>query len=158
MPPTGKSKGIPTDGTMIAEVIAAGDYDAVQLWIDDGLDLEKRYLTGQWTALHIAASHVKSRIPMERLLDAGADINATAANGWTPLHVACHYGRLTRTKALLKRGADIQAITDAGDTPLAIARKAGHMELVEAIEAISAGHADKTKRLKVLRDRKRKGK
>jgi ankyrin repeat protein len=57
----------------------------------------------------------------------------------------------------LKRGADIQAMTDNGETPLAIARKAGHMELVEAREAISAKHAQKTKRLKVLRDRKPRG-
>jgi hypothetical protein len=49
-----------------------------------------------------------------------------------------------------------------GNTPLAIARKVGHTEpvqqLVEVMEAISAKHAEKTKRLKVLRDRKRKGK
>ncbi|MCP4410313.1 MAG: hypothetical protein GY807_21715 [Gammaproteobacteria bacterium] len=141
--------------TELTEVIATGDEKKLQQWIDEGLDLEASYGKNRWTALHIAASYVKSRVPMERLLDAGSDMEARAAMDWTPLHVACHYDRKERVKALLKRGADIQAITDSGDTPLAVARNAEHMELVEAIEAISAKHTDKTKRLKVLRDRKR---
>ncbi len=153
MPPGGPNPS----WTELTEVIATGDDKKLQQWIEEGLDLEARYGKNRWTALHIAASHVKSRMPMERLLDAGAEMEARAAMGWTPLHVACHYKRKERVKALLKRGADIQAITDSGDTPLAVARTAGHMELVEAIEAISAKRADKTKRLKVLRDRKRKG-
>ncbi|KAK0658038.1 ankyrin repeat-containing domain protein [Cercophora newfieldiana] len=62
-----------------------------------------------------------------KLLEAGANVNAKARNGWTALHVAVSavpfgLGWRTCAEALLRHGADCQAVTETGDTPLDLAR------------------------------------
>lgn len=56
---------------------------------------------------------------INRLLDAGADINARGRNG-TALHAAITAERFWCVATLIKRGADIEAMTH-GLTPLALA-------------------------------------
>ena len=59
---------------------------------------------------------------------------------------------------LLKHGADVDAIERAR-TAREWAREQGHEDTAAALdEAVSLRHAEKVKALKVLRDRKRKGK
>ena len=41
----------------------------------------------------------------KRLLDAGADVDARAADGQTPLHVAAYYSRIETAALLLEHGA-----------------------------------------------------
>ena len=53
------------------------------------------------------------------LLDHGADLHATAADGSQPLHAAAVRNGGDAVAALLDRGADLQAADDAGVTPFA---------------------------------------
>ena len=53
-------------------------------------------------------------------------INATDADGLSPLHLAAKAGHGEIIKILLKQGADINAVTNDGCTPMELAIKAGH--------------------------------
>jgi ankyrin repeat protein len=72
------------------------------------------------------------------LLDAGADVNATQAGGYTPLHSAAQNGQRELVELLLARGADAGARSDDGRTPLALAEAAGRDEVVALLRARGA--------------------
>ena len=58
---------------------------------------------------------------IERLIDAGKDVNARTASGKTPLHEAAASGQSAAIKALAVKGADLNARDGKGRTPLYIA-------------------------------------
>jgi ankyrin repeat protein len=62
------------------------------------------------------------RAIIEFLVDAGADPNATALGGMTPLHRAVRNRCSTAVEALLRAGADPQLANDHGSTPADLAR------------------------------------
>ena len=64
------------------------------------------------------------------LVDAGAEVNATQAGGWTPLHGAAQTGSLVSVERLLAAGADPAARNDDGTTALDLARTGGHDAIV----------------------------
>jgi len=68
-----------------------------------------------------------------RLLDAGADPNATQAGGFVPLHSAAQNGDRALVELLLARGADVNARTEDGRTALALAEAAGRGEVAELL-------------------------
>ncbi len=73
---------------------------------------------GGMTALHLAArqGHVDT---VERLLEAGADVNALSAGDQTsPLLIATVNGHFDLGKVLLDKGADPNLASEAGATPL----------------------------------------
>ena len=57
---------------------------------------------------------------VERLLQEGADVHATSADGWTPLHLAAHFGHVQVAERLLAHGADVAArsTNPSANTPL----------------------------------------
>ena len=63
------------------------------------------------------------------LLDAGADVNAVQADGYTPLHEAAQNGDQEMAERLVAAGGDPRARLDDGSTPADSARKAGHVVL-----------------------------
>ena len=67
------------------------------------------------------------------LLEAGADVNARATNGWRPLHTAASEGHGEVVRLLLEHGATIDAATDAGVTPLQFAAQPGHVDVVRLL-------------------------
>ncbi len=71
------------------------------------------------------------------LLDAGANVNDTAAAGESPLAVAAHSNHGALGAFLLSRGADPNA-AGAGYTPLLAAVLRGNLELVKALLAKGA--------------------
>jgi tankyrase len=57
---------------------------------------------------------------------------ADADHGWTPLHLAAHYGNLDIVKLLLDHGADIEAVSRnaIANTPISAAAWGNHLEIV----------------------------
>jgi len=81
-----------------------------------------------WTPLHTAA-YEGQRAVAEMLLAHGADVNAKAADGYTPLHsTALSYkqeGQQELAELLLAHSANPNAETEDGHTPLQIAAFGG---------------------------------
>ena len=78
------------------------------------------------TLLHKAAEGGKIEV-VKYLVSKGADVNAKAGNGVTPLHSAVLYNENTDViKYLVSKGANINAKNVDGRTPLCIAITIGH--------------------------------
>jgi ankyrin len=70
---------------------------------------------------------------IQRLCQAGADIEQTIDYFWTPLHYACRFGRADVAEYLLKRGASMEALGERGETPLIEAVWHGQQNTVELL-------------------------
>jgi uncharacterized protein len=59
--------------------------------------------------------------------------NAQSVDGWTPLHLAAHFGRLETVKALHQLGADIdvKSTNPTNNTPMHAAIAGGSLEVAE---------------------------
>jgi ankyrin repeat protein len=85
------------------------------------------------TALHAALAGRRDRRIVNRLLASGADVDARAAGGYTPLHIAAFHDDVGVVEALLAHGAAAQAREDQGRTPLAIAEDKGQTHVARRL-------------------------
>ncbi|MCP4410314.1 MAG: ankyrin repeat domain-containing protein [Gammaproteobacteria bacterium] len=132
-----------------------GEAARCQEAIKAGADVNAASETGK-TALYWAARAGDTEI-CRMLIDAGADANASDKDGWIPLHAAVSRNRTETAKLLINAGIDADTKNSEGLTALDVARLSRQDAVARAIEeAISLRHSDRTKALKVLRDRKRK--
>lgn len=92
-----------------------------------------------WTPLHLAAFFGRTTA-VERLLTAGAELNAVSRNALrnTPLHAAVAGGHVDAALRLIERGADVNATDIGGHTPFHIAAEAGYIPVVKALLARGA--------------------
>jgi ankyrin repeat protein len=88
-------------------------------------------------ALRSAASNGQVE-EVERLLNEGADIDARADNGMTPLILASWRGHAKVVELLLREGADVNAATDIGTTALRLATERGHREIIRMLQEAGA--------------------
>ena len=67
---------------------------------------------------------------VEKLIQAGADVNEQTEMGWTPLHLASENGRVEVITALLAAGADktIKTTRLFGNTPHDVAKNQDCMD------------------------------
>lgn len=91
-----------------------GHLDTVEAFIVARAPLE---IPNAWSPLHYAAYMGHERI-VQRLLAAGARVDARADNGATALMLAARGGYLAIVEQLLAAGADITLRSDRGLTPL----------------------------------------
>ncbi len=70
---------------------------------------------------------------VEKLLDAGADVNAARSDGRTALQAAAKGGHLIVVEKLLNAGADINAARSDGQTALQAAAEGGHLIVAEKL-------------------------
>jgi hypothetical protein len=86
-----------------------------------------------WSPVHYAAIGPNTQV-LAVLLDRGADIDARAPNGSTPLMMAARYGAEDNVKLLIRRGADKELRNDRNQSALDMARGAGRMYLVPMLQ------------------------
>uniref|UniRef100_A0A8B9L4R7 Ankyrin 3 n=1 Tax=Astyanax mexicanus TaxID=7994 RepID=A0A8B9L4R7_ASTMX len=120
-----------------------GHKDVASILLDQGSGL---------TPLHVAAHYDNQKVAL-LLLDQGASPHAAAkvkythtlthkhahtltcitCMGYTPLHVACHYGNVKMVHFLLKNQAKVNAKTKNGYTPLHQAAQQGHTHIINLL-------------------------
>lgn len=67
------------------------------------------------------------------LVQSGADVDAETRAGYTPLHVASHFGSLATVRFLLEQGARVEVRNELGYTPLHQAAQQGHSQIVNLL-------------------------
>ena len=110
---------------------AFGSPEAVTLLLEHGAHIHQvshNPLRNQ--ALHACIALGNSVEVARVLVEAGADVNATAAGGYTPLHLAASNGKRDVVTLLLQRGANREACCDQGKTAADYAREREHVEIV----------------------------
>ena len=60
----------------------------------------------------------------------GASVDPATQSGYTPLHVASHFGQAAMVRYLLQNGADVRSVTSAGNTPLHHAAQQGQTLII----------------------------
>ena len=83
-------------------------------------------------ALHSAAIRGDCE-EVERLIESGVSVNASNANGATPIYIASQEGHSDIVSLLIESGAYVNAAINDGYTPLMIASQNGHFKVVEQI-------------------------
>ncbi len=80
--------------------------------------------------LHLAAQH--DHVPSANILvsNGQATIDSQTQTGYSPLHVASHYGQASMVRYLLQNGADVHLTTDAGNTALHHAAQQGQTLII----------------------------
>jgi len=77
-------------------------------------------------------------LALRKLIDAGADVNATNKFGWSPLMYAACEGSTLIIRALVATGADVNAVNKFGVSALAYAALEGHWRAVELLLNVGA--------------------
>lgn len=60
-------------------------------------------------------------------------IDSRTKGGYTPLHVASHFGHVNMVRFLLQNGADVNAVNSHGYTPLHQAAQQGHQMVINLL-------------------------
>lgn len=108
--------------------------DAVRLLLEHGAHAHQVSHNPQRNqALHAAIALGDSPETIALLLEAGADVNATQAGGFTPLHQAAAAGKRDIAALLLKHGARRDCRCDQGKLPADYARERGHAAVTELL-------------------------
>lgn len=81
---------------------------------------------------------------VQRLLLAGADVNASVGDGWRPLHVAADVGNVKMVTLLIQHGASLDSTRTGGFTPLFTAAQLGHLDIVRNLVKAGASIEHRT--------------
>ncbi|KAL2078409.1 hypothetical protein ACEWY4_026094 [Coilia grayii] len=145
----GSSQGIATeDGfTPLAVALQQGHDQVVSLLLENDTKGKVRL-----PALHIAARKDDTKAAALLLQsDHNADVeskmmvNRTTESGFTPLHIAAHYGNINVATLLLNRGAAVDFKARNDITPLHVASKRGNANMVRLLLERGARIDAKTK-------------
>jgi ankyrin repeat protein len=95
------------------DAISRGDVPKLVQLLKSGISIAVKIPYGSKQALHVACEDRQKAI-VDKLLELGADVNATTDRGFTPLHAAAQQGDKDILIALIKAGADLNAVSDKG--------------------------------------------
>ncbi len=113
--------------------IQEGDVDAVIEAVGADRDCVKLRSRSGMTPLHYAACYNQLEIAW-RLVEAGADVNATATkHELTPAHCAADKNAVDVLRFLISKGADVDARAGNGWTPLHFAARGGRRESIRCL-------------------------
>jgi ankyrin repeat protein len=119
--------------TLLMMAAMRGRLDTMRQLIARGASINRE----GWTPLHYAASGADDRAT-RMLLELGAQVDARAPNGNTPLMMAAGFGSIDAADLLAARGADVSLRNKAGMTASDYARRAARDELAARLDAIAS--------------------
>lgn len=85
--------------------------------------------------LHSALANPNNAAVAQLLIDYGADVTATQAQGYTPLHYAASNGLESIVRNLMARSVDMNVRDLDGKTPRDLALEKGHPALADLLKA-----------------------
>ena len=107
-----------------------GDYEWATALLERGADIDARFIQADgYTTLMMAVKGETNPEGVRWLLERGAELDRTAFNGRTALHVAANEGRPRHVEILLAAGAKVNARNKRGETARKLARNKGHGEV-----------------------------
>lgn len=121
------------DPRAVYEAVEQGDFAEVKRLVERGAPLDWSPETG-FGALHRALDDGRGDIAAY-LLENGADVNAKAVDGITPLHIVSDAALAAR---MIEKGGRIEATSDTLGTPLNAAILSGLYEVAEVLIARGA--------------------
>ena len=121
--------------------VLKGDMAIISLMLKHGI-VVRRNERNQYglTALQQSVLDGNSRLVV-RLLESGADLEATTSNGWTCLHIASATGNINMVCLLLTNCADAVALTKNDELPIDLATSKD-MKIILANHMSSCGHIE----------------
>lgn len=130
----------PSGASLLLQAAAQGDAVSLRRLLAEGVPATAADPERGFTALHNASAmgHVAF---VDRLLGAGAHVDATDRNGVTALISAAYHGHTEVVQQLLAHGADANHRPQAGPTALAAALDAGSKPTLNALLAAGADPA-----------------
>jgi ankyrin len=117
--------------TPLHDAATTGRIDAARLLLRAGAKVDARSDT-IGTPLAYAAHYGGGRDMIQLLHEAGADVNAAARDGLTPLHCAVLTRHLAEAEALLELGANVDAVYGR-NTPLTVAASRGDVAMTRLL-------------------------
>jgi ankyrin repeat protein len=124
-------------GRRLVDAVRDQDKQAVEQLLKSRTDVNAPEVDGT-TALHWAANQNDAEL-VDRLIRAGANVNAANRYGVPPLVVAVAHGRATSVvERLLKAGADPNRALKEGETALMAAARTGNVIVVKLLLAYGA--------------------
>jgi ankyrin repeat protein len=126
----------PYDDPDLVAAAKGGQWEAVRLLVEQGVDVNKAALDGT-TALHWASYWDNVDIA-DLLIRRGADASAANDLGATPLWSASMNGSAAMVERLLKAGANVHAVLLSGETVVMTAARSGAADVVETLLAAGA--------------------
>jgi hypothetical protein len=123
--------------TALHLAVVRGETPAVERLIALGADVNRRCDRDMF-ALGLAIVHGAPPELFGALERAGADLQASNADGFGALHAAAEVGNAWAVRWLVERGHRLDGRTTRGHTPLQIGCGLGHLEAVKALVALGA--------------------
>jgi len=116
---------------MLQTACRSGNFQDVVDAISKRADVNCKTLNGVTPIMMAAASGTaETKMALQFLMDALADLEARDDNGWTALHHAARNGRKISVEFLLENGSSVAATTGCGKTSATLAALEGSNELV----------------------------
>lgn len=124
------------NSTALAEAVAQGNKELVQILIRAGADVNLKNKKAQTAIMNLGYESTGEII--RELIDAGARVNDKDEDGNTPLLNAAIMNNPKLVQALLDAGANVNEQNEAGQTALMLAAREGYIENVKALIAALA--------------------
>lgn len=117
-------------GSQVIEAVMWSSRDALLDALQRGGDAND--IENGQSALMLACLQDRDDLAAD-LVRHGADVNAKAPDGSTPLFTATYLGSRELVRVLISAGADVNATNHVGQTPLMVAAKSGSDGVIELL-------------------------
>lgn len=122
------SSNVKSKDQLLLESVEKSDTVQVTVLIKEGANVDAAREGDRATPLILASNKGCVQI-VEKLIEAGADVNAKNRNGWTALMGASSNGHLNIATLLVTARADVNAKHSYGWTALKLASQKGHTQV-----------------------------